>query len=210
MTIYLYVKTHNKTGLKYLGQTIKKDPHKYTGSGVYWLNHLRKHGFDYKTEILKECVDLVEVEKWGLYYSELWKVDTSNEWANLVPEAGHAVANHGERNGMYGKKRPRWLVDKMVKASTEKSRNKTYEEIYGEEEAKRLKEIRSKNFAKIDKSFSRNPRYDSTVYTFHNIKTGVVLHCTRLVFMCNSGVNKTGVCDIVNNGKVYKSWCIIF
>ena len=33
---YLYVKQHNKTGLKYFGKTTKKDPLKYKGSGLYW------------------------------------------------------------------------------------------------------------------------------------------------------------------------------
>jgi len=44
MTIYLYKKTHNITGLQYLGKTISKDPYSYTGSGVRWTNHLKKHG----------------------------------------------------------------------------------------------------------------------------------------------------------------------
>jgi hypothetical protein len=43
MTIYyLYVKTHNITGLKYLGYTSRKNPHKYTGSGTRWLNQYAK------------------------------------------------------------------------------------------------------------------------------------------------------------------------
>ena len=57
MPIYLYVKTHNKTGLKYLGKTISKDPIKYKGSGLYWRNHITKHGYDVTTEIIKECRD---------------------------------------------------------------------------------------------------------------------------------------------------------
>lgn len=52
MTIMsLYVKTHNKTGLKYLGYT-KRDPFKYKGSGYCWVPHIRKHGNDVSTEIL--------------------------------------------------------------------------------------------------------------------------------------------------------------
>ncbi len=54
MIIYLYKKTHNITGLQYLGKTTK-DPYKYKGSGTRWLNHLNIHGFDITTEILKEC-----------------------------------------------------------------------------------------------------------------------------------------------------------
>jgi len=88
MITYLYVKIHNVTGLKYLGKTTSTDPHKYPGSGKYWKNHLYKHGFDYTTEILKECETAEEVKIWGKYYSELWNVTKSNEWANLKPENG--------------------------------------------------------------------------------------------------------------------------
>ena len=38
--MYLYVKTHNKSGLKYLGKTIQ-NPFKYKGSGTYWLRHIK-------------------------------------------------------------------------------------------------------------------------------------------------------------------------
>lgn len=88
MNIYLYVKTHNKTGLKYLGKTTAKDPHKYPGSGVYWTRHLAIHGINYTTEIIKECHSIEELKKWGLYYSNLWNVVESKEWANLKEEVG--------------------------------------------------------------------------------------------------------------------------
>ena len=88
MTIYLYVKTHRKTGLKYLGKTKQKDPHQYRGSGKYWKDHIKKHGYDVDTEILRECQSNEEVRQWGLYYSELWQVVASNKWANLKEESG--------------------------------------------------------------------------------------------------------------------------
>jgi transposase len=69
VTIYLYVKTHNKTGLKYLGKTTSKDPHKYKGSGTYWLSHIKKHGYDVSTEIIKETFSKDEITYWGVYYS---------------------------------------------------------------------------------------------------------------------------------------------
>lgn len=86
--IYLYKKTHNKTGLQYLGKTVSKDPHKYPGSGVYWARHITAHGNDVTTEILKECQTEEELIEWGLYYSRLWNVVESKEWANLTEEAG--------------------------------------------------------------------------------------------------------------------------
>jgi hypothetical protein len=88
MTIYLYKKTHRITGLKYLGKTTASDPYAYSGSGKYWKLHLNKHGFDYDTEILRECTNNDEVKQWGEYYSTLWDVVKSNDWANLKPETG--------------------------------------------------------------------------------------------------------------------------
>lgn len=88
MTIYLYKKTHNKTGLQYLGKTKQQDPHTYQGSGTRWGHHIKKHGYDVTTEILKECSTNEEVKEWGIYYSELWNVVESDAWANLKPEAG--------------------------------------------------------------------------------------------------------------------------
>lgn len=95
MTIYRYVKTHNITGLKYLGKTSRADPHAYPGSGIYWLRHLKKYGKDYSTIILKECHSSSEIKEWGLYYSNLWNVVKSNEWANLIKEEGSGGATFG-------------------------------------------------------------------------------------------------------------------
>ena len=88
MTIYLYKKTHKTTGLKYLGKTISKDPYSYPGSGSYWRRHLELHGNLVETEILRECNDENELKHWGQYYSNLWNIVESTEWANLIEEAG--------------------------------------------------------------------------------------------------------------------------
>ena len=55
MCIYLYVKTHTKTGLKYLGKT-KRNPYTYSGSGIDWKQHLKEHGSEgVETRVLIEC-----------------------------------------------------------------------------------------------------------------------------------------------------------
>ncbi len=93
MTIYyLMIKTHSITGLKYLCQTKKTDPFKYLGSGKYWRNHLKKHGKTISTKILKECQTKEEVRELGIYYSDLWNVVESDEWANLMKESGNGRA----------------------------------------------------------------------------------------------------------------------
>lgn len=89
MIIYLYVKTHLKTGLKYLGITSKQDPHAYCGSGKLWKEHLKEHGKNYKTEILFESISMIEIKEQGLYYSNFWDVVNSDQWANLKKERGN-------------------------------------------------------------------------------------------------------------------------
>lgn len=85
--IYLYLKTHNQTGRKYLGKT-KCDPFSYTGSGVKWRKHLKKHGNDVKTEILFQSEDPMEIRQKGIEYSTLWNIVESSEFLNLKNEEG--------------------------------------------------------------------------------------------------------------------------
>jgi hypothetical protein len=111
VTIYLYVKTHNKTGLKYLGKTTMTDPHAYKGSGADWKNHLKEYGEDYTTEIIRECQTNKELNEWGRYYSNLWNVAESDQWANRIPETGGGANHTSERKELFrqqqlGKKKP--------------------------------------------------------------------------------------------------------
>jgi NUMOD3 motif len=97
--IYLYIKTHNITGLKYLGQTRSANPSTYRGSGKYWKSHLKIHGNDVSTTILKECETHEEIAYWGNYYTVLWDIVASNEWANLKPESGDGGSIKGVNVG---------------------------------------------------------------------------------------------------------------
>lgn len=90
---YLYVKTHNKTGLKYLGKTNRVDYHLYPGSGVRWKRHLNKHGYDYTTTVLLETDDKEELKEIGLFFSKLFNIVKSKEWANFQDEKGDGVSS---------------------------------------------------------------------------------------------------------------------
>jgi hypothetical protein len=99
MTIYLYLKTHKVTGLKYLGKTTQ-DPYSYKGSGIYWLKHLKKHGCDVITEVLFQCQDAIEFSIVAKSYSKSLNILESPEFANLCPEEGQGgyTAYTAERN----------------------------------------------------------------------------------------------------------------
>ena len=144
MTIYIYKKTHNQTGLMYLGKTNAADPHKYKGSGKIWMEHIKKHGYDVTTEILKECKNNNEVKNWGIYYSELWNIVNARDengrkiWANLKQENGDGGWDHvnndpskyerpdcsGKNSGMFGKQHSSDSIKLMSKNRSGKGTGK--------------------------------------------------------------------------------------
>lgn len=91
---YLYIKTHNKTGLKYFGKTTSSEPHKYKGSGSHWLDHLKIHGNDVHTDILglfeskDECVSTAIQFSTDNDIVKATDVNGKKIWANQVIENG--------------------------------------------------------------------------------------------------------------------------
>lgn len=121
MTIYLYVKTHTITGLKYLGKTTKRDPHAYHGSGADWKTHLKEYGAYYITEIIRECQNNKELSYWGRYYSNLWNVAESPIWANRIPETGGGQCSRDTAlkisEKLKGRKKPPRLLEHKMNLS---------------------------------------------------------------------------------------------
>ena len=101
--LYLMVKTHTITGLKYLCKRVTTGDSKaisYKGSGKYWKNHLKIHGKNINTEILAkyELDKIEEFSRLCIEYSNKLNVIKSNEWANLIEENGFSGAVIGENN----------------------------------------------------------------------------------------------------------------
>lgn len=162
MTIYLYVKTHNKTGLKYLGKTTK-DPHTYLGSGVDWKLHLKEHGEEHSTEIIRECQSNQELNGWGRYYSNLWNVADSLEWANRIPETGGGGNHTEERKELFrqqqlGRKKPP-RTDEHKKKLGDSLRNRIRPELSAKLTGRKLSDKHIKNTsAGVKKWYQSNPQ----------------------------------------------------
>jgi hypothetical protein len=137
MSIYLYVKTHQKTGLKYLGKTSREDYHEYPGSGLIWKRHLKKHGQDYSTEILLKTESIEEARETGIFFSRLFDVVNSTEWANLTVED----ANGGE-NLKKLTRTPEW--NKNISRSKLGKKNPNYKHGLSTNEIKKQKYEKSK------------------------------------------------------------------
>lgn len=90
----LMIKTHNKTGLKYLCITKKDDYKNYKGSGSNWKKHLKENGSDINTKLLYVSSDYEMFLQKCIYYSKLYDVANNNEFANITPEYGYGYRNN--------------------------------------------------------------------------------------------------------------------
>lgn len=218
----LYVKTHSITGLKYLGQTSKSDPHKYTGSGKYWLRHIKKHGKNWTTEILFESEHKHEVDAQGIYYSELWNVAKSHSWANLKPESGDGAAA-GLFNPMMNPetfaKQQAIIRQPEVK---EKHRLATIAAMNRPEVKEKLRSLRNTKEYKhyltttlhrpellANRGGKNNAHYNHTTYTFKHVD-GSVECCTAFELRTKYNLPQPSISRLISGEyKISKGWQLV-
>lgn len=85
---FLYVKRHQKTGKMYFGKTQKTNIESYSGSGVYWLKHIKKHGKEFieNVWISEAFTDEEDLIEFATFFSEEFDIVNSENWANLQEE----------------------------------------------------------------------------------------------------------------------------
>lgn len=146
-------------------------------------------------------------------YIQMWgrKVD-GGILRNITEGGAGGPRLAGELNGMYGKKRPKWIIDKAVKASTLTTKGKTYEEIHGVDKAKQLREDRS---LKIRKAREKRPgngtlnsNADHTEYTYYNVVTGEVVTATKLVMNSFYKITREAL-SAMDRGSTRSNWCLL-
>lgn len=95
--VCLYIATHNITGKKYFGKTVKwfteEDlQENYHGSGVAWWEHIKEFGDDVTMKIYQICSlndsdeDYVVPIALGFSYDN--NIFNSLYWMNMIPEMG--------------------------------------------------------------------------------------------------------------------------
>jgi hypothetical protein len=209
MTIYLMVKTHQKTGLKYLCKTTR-NPFKYKGSGVDWCKHLKKYGYEHDTEIVMECANQNELYHWGSYYSKLWNVvngqdDYGNKiWANRIPETGGGGATMtSEKASSIHQQNPNSRIKRTnTLAVPEINANFRKALVRGKNNPSTRARFREIN------SGSNNPNYDNTIYTFIH-KTGITEICTQFDLRKKYNLSQGSLGNVVRGArKTHKGWRI--
>ena len=142
----LYLLTHNKTGLKYFGKTIK-DLNFYFGSGTAWNLHCEKYGWDIKKEIILKIENTSEnqelIRTTAMNYSIKNDIVQNDDYANLINESG--VSGFVD-------------VDKDIMNTkiTDKLKNKTFKKRF-DIQPNSLKMLDKQEIVKIKSTLSRGP-----------------------------------------------------
>ena len=120
---FLYIKRHKVTGLQYFGKTIKPNPEKYYGSGLYWRRHLKLYGNDIEVVWCQLFEDMEECINYAIKFSIENNIVESTEWANLQIENGIDGGNS----------KPRQFATRL----NSKGKNKSAESIMKREATKK-------------------------------------------------------------------------
>ena len=203
--LYLMVKTHTITGLKYLCKRVTTSDSKaisYKGSGTRWNNHLKVHGKHINTKIIVKC-ELDKIEEFSklcIEHSNKFNIVKSDEWANLIIETGKPGTKIdiycGDKGTFFGKKHTEETKEKISIANRgnnnvmrrrpeillksivtkNKPENKEKQRLIAIEVNSRP-EVKEK--IRQSKLGLNNPAADKNIYTLKNKFTGYIINGTR-------------------------------
>ena len=227
MSIYLLVKTHSKTGLKYLCKKVTDSDSRaisYKGSGTRWNNHLKIHGKNIYTEILAKFKLIEDFSKLCIEYSNKFNIVKSKEWANLICETGKPGTKIGVycgKNGtFYGKKHTSETRKKISDANKgdnnvmRRNPNILQKMIDTKNKPENIEKARLRAIeinSRLDvkekirqsKLGINNVRSDKNIYKLKNIVSGDILEGTRFQIrdkmnqLENKNLKKLSLDDIV-------------
>ena len=177
---------------------------------IKFYNAIQKYGWEsFVWEVLYQSKD-------GEHCLNVMETHFINEFDSM--KNGYNTASGGKRgpilpgklNGMFGKTHTKEVCVKLGKQAKERFGGKSYEEIYGQEKSIELKELRSKQLKGKDNSHKNNPRFDSNIYKFFNMKTGELLECNQWVFYKSGNLSKSSTSEIVNHGISRGDWIVLY
>jgi hypothetical protein len=157
---YVYITTNLISGKQYVGSHATDNiEDNYIGSGRYFLKSVKKEGKkNFKREILEECKDREDALHKEAEYIEKFQTLCPNGY-NLCPKGGIGFSG-AEQSEDTKKKQREW------------QKGKTYEELYGIEQANRMKE--NQRLAKLGTTTSRKGKgFKKELIEIYGLEEGV-------------------------------------
>lgn len=234
--MYIYKITNTITGKTYIGQTTKTVPNRVSqhkkdskNGTTYLANAIRKYGWDmFEVDVICECESKEKLDEMECYYIKQYKMTT-----------GVYNLTNGGATGTYGHKRPEMVGDlnpaktpearkkisdaikghkrpDLTKRTIERTKGKTYEELYGVDKASKIKESLSKSH-KGKKMPPRTPEHtinltlakQKIIYEMISPSGEIIIHKNLAEFARKYGLNISSLMDLVR-GKiksgVHKGW----
>lgn len=100
-----------------------RNPYTYRGSGWSWKPHIKKHGNDVDTYIIGTYETRKELREAGIYYSKIWNVIESDEWANRIPEGGSNLYWLGKKHTQQHKNKIRNSMKGIIRTPEHRKNN---------------------------------------------------------------------------------------
>ena len=86
----IYIKTHARTHVKYLG-VARGDPYEHVGSSYDWLDHIQAYGDEVDTEVIWTGDDFYEMSSIGKRFALMFDVVGSSEYINRAVTDGKDI-----------------------------------------------------------------------------------------------------------------------
>lgn len=186
--IYLYIKRHTETGLKYFGKTTRPNVVKYLGSGPYWLNHIRKHG-KHLVKTVKiwqfEDNEIDACTSFAVAFSIKHNIVESPLWANQIQEDG---VNGFPKGGTHSEQTKLLISEKKTGSKHKHKRVYCPEEL--EKLRQRMRETQAKTRDKVNTEEVRHKkaqRIKNRGWTASEIEARAVKRRKRYSCVCPDG-----------------------
>jgi hypothetical protein len=199
----VYVKTHLKSGVRYLGFT-KHNPFTYPGSGKEWKKLLRHYPSEVKTEVIAVSENKKTINELGRYYSKLWNIVTGCDdygnklWANMIPETGGGGVNG---NDHYTRKKDYVCLSKKEISQYQTKLLETGHHVF--QQPGHYDSVRSAMLGK------NNVNYNPKLFRWVNNLTGEEIYCTMNELCKKYNLDIRNVWPVATgNRKTHKGWTI--
>lgn len=226
----IYKATNTVTGMSYIGQTIRtlderRKCHERQDDKSYFQNAIAKYGKDeFEWEILYTASDVDELNRLEVHCIEAY---------NTIRPNGYNLTKGGEGSFWTGDNNPAKLDEVREKISNKlkgtiredlSERNKsntgkTYEDMFGEDKAYKLRVHKSRtqtgkrnsNYGNKMSENSKEKQRDKLCKYVYNLISPEGKHYSyrSIRTICSDlGLNRSSIMRVLKTGKKYKGWVI--